>query len=184
MPVRFGSPSAKKRSERGMHMNTFKRIGFIGQIVTVIGFAAALSACGDQAASPSASATTAPAAIDNTVSPPVSSPATAATPAPTPAPASTSTSSAAPTVAPQSVTLAWTPPTQNTDGSALTNLSGYTIYYGTSASALTQKISVNSVGLTDFVVENLTAGTWYFQIVAINAAGTQSGPSSVASVTI
>ena len=29
-----------------------------------------------------------------------------------------------------SATLSWTPPTQNSDGSALTNLSGYSIYWG------------------------------------------------------
>lgn len=31
-----------------------------------------------------------------------------------------------------SATLSWTPPTKNTDGSRLTDLAGYKIYYGTS----------------------------------------------------
>ena len=30
-----------------------------------------------------------------------------------------------------SMSLSWTPPTQNTDGSALTDLAGYKLYYGT-----------------------------------------------------
>ena len=83
-----------------------------------------------------------------------------------------------------SVTLSWAAPTENTDGSALTNLAGFDIYYGSSAASLTQKISIASVGLLTYVVPNLNSGTWYFEVVAVNAAGVQSGPSSVVSVTI
>src|SRR4051812_19177215 len=36
--------------------------------------------------------------------------------------------------------LSWLAPIENTDGSKLTNLGGYTIYYGTESSALTQTI--------------------------------------------
>ena len=85
---------------------------------------------------------------------------------------------------PQSITLAWDAPTQNTDGSALTNLQGYQILYGTSAAALTQKISISTTGQQNYVVENLTSGTWYFEVIAINAAGEPSGPSSIVSVTL
>ena len=35
-----------------------------------------------------------------------------------------------------------TPPTQNTDGSALTDLAGMRVYYGTSASSLTQVLDL------------------------------------------
>ncbi len=37
-----------------------------------------------------------------------------------------------------SATITWTPPTQNTDNSSLTNLRGYRIYYGMSSSNLTR----------------------------------------------
>src|SRR4029453_5899928 len=37
-----------------------------------------------------------------------------------------------------SATLSWTPPTRNTDGTTLTNLPGYRIYYGTSSGSLTR----------------------------------------------
>jgi len=40
------------------------------------------------------------------------------------------------------------------------------------------------VGILNYVVPNLTSGTWYFEVVAVNAAGETSGPSSVVSVTI
>jgi len=53
------------------------------------------------------------------------------------------------------VTIAWSAPTDNTDGSALTNLAGYNIYYGTSANAMTTKINIATVGMLIYVVSNL-----------------------------
>jgi hypothetical protein len=81
-------------------------------------------------------------------------------------------------------TLSWTPPTRNTDGSSLTNLSGYRIYYGTSASALTKTISINSAGISTYVVSDLAPATYYFAISALSASGGESARSSVASKTV
>src|SRR5581483_12005001 len=61
-----------------------------------------------------------------------------------------------------SASLKWTAPTTNTNGSALTNLAGYYIHYGTSASAMTKTITVSSPGTTSYTISNLAAGTWYF----------------------
>ena len=61
-----------------------------------------------------------------------------------------------------SATLSWTPPTQNTDGSALTNLASYRIYYGLSEGNYPNAIALDNPGLTSFVVENLTPGTYFF----------------------
>ena len=83
-----------------------------------------------------------------------------------------------------SATLSWTPPTQNSDGSALTNLAGYQILYGRSANELSQSISVTNASLSTYLVENLTSGTWYFAVAAVNSAGVSSALSSVASKTI
>jgi hypothetical protein len=83
-----------------------------------------------------------------------------------------------------SVTLSWTAPTENTNGTALTNLAGFDIHYGNSAGAMTRKISINSVGNLSYVIDDLNAGTWYFEVYAINAFGVQSGPSSTVSTTI
>jgi hypothetical protein len=66
----------------------------------------------------------------------------------------------------------------------LTNLAGYIIYYGTSASAMTQTIDINTVGMLTYVVDNLSAGSWYFQIVAVNSAGEQSSPSATVNASI
>ena len=99
--------------------------------------------------------------------------------------ASTSSSSrTASSASADSVTLSWSAPTENTNGSALTNLAGYIIYYGTSASAMTQTIDINTVGMLTYVVGDLSAGNWYFQIVAVNAAGVESSPSATVNASI
>jgi hypothetical protein len=75
--------------------------------------------------------------------------------------------------------LMWEPPTQNTDGSALTNLAGYRIVYGASATRLTQTIQVANAGLSSYVVENLAPGTYYFAVRAYASSGAESSDSNV-----
>lgn len=79
-----------------------------------------------------------------------------------------------------SATLSWNPPTQNTDGTPLTNLSAYRIYYGTSPGNYPNQIHISNVGVTTYVVENLPAATYYFVSTAINSTGIESGFSNVA----
>jgi len=76
-----------------------------------------------------------------------------------------------------SVTLSWSAPTENTNDSALTNLAGYVIYYGNSADTMTKIIKINTVGLQTYVVSNLSSGTWFFAVTAVNASGIESGLS-------
>jgi hypothetical protein len=83
-----------------------------------------------------------------------------------------------------SATLSWTAPTQNTDGTALTNLTGYRIYYGTNSSSLTQSVTISTVGTTTYMIGSLGSGTWYFAIRAYNATGVESDLSNLASKTI
>ena len=74
-----------------------------------------------------------------------------------------------------SVTLAWQPPTQNADGSLLTDLSGYNIYVGTTSSTYDyMEIRLDNPGLTAYVVENLDPGTYYFAATAFNSSGVES----------
>ncbi|MEX2343354.1 MAG: putative Ig domain-containing protein [Steroidobacteraceae bacterium] len=83
-----------------------------------------------------------------------------------------------------SATLSWTPPTANVDGSALTDLAGYKVYYGRSSSTLDQTVSVNNPGLTRYVVENLSPAKWYFSMTSVNSRGIESLRSGTASKTI
>jgi hypothetical protein len=81
-------------------------------------------------------------------------------------------------------TLTWSPPTRNTDGSSLTNLAGYRISYGTSATSLSKVITVANPGIASYVVDGLAKGTWYFSIKAYTSSGSESSASSVASKSI
>jgi hypothetical protein len=83
-----------------------------------------------------------------------------------------------------SATLSWNVPTQNTDGSPLTNLAGYRIHYGTDATALAQSANIDTTDTTSYVVSGLSSGTWYFAITAYSTAGTESDLSNLASKTI
>jgi hypothetical protein len=80
--------------------------------------------------------------------------------------------------------LAWQIPTENTNGTALTDLSGYTIVYGTSAGALDHSVQVADVETTSYVVTGLSQGTWYFAILSNTSAGASSALSDIASTTI
>jgi hypothetical protein len=80
-------------------------------------------------------------------------------------------------------TVSWVPPTQNTDGSALTNLAGYRVVYGTSASALNQEVQLANPGATVHVISNLNSGTYYFAVKAYNTVGQESDQSGVVSKT-
>lgn len=83
-----------------------------------------------------------------------------------------------------SVTLSWVAPETNTNGTPVTNLAGYRIYYGTSSTALTQSVTVAGPGMTNYVIDNLAPGTWYFSIASYNSNGVDSIPTAIVSVTI
>ena len=83
-----------------------------------------------------------------------------------------------------SATVLWTPPTQNQDGTVLTNLAGFRIYYGNSPNALTQITSLPDPALSSHEFSNLASGTWYFAVAAYTAAGVDSELSDVVSKTI
>jgi hypothetical protein len=83
-----------------------------------------------------------------------------------------------------SATLSWQPPTTNTDGSTLTNLSGYRVSYGTISRQYDQSLSLPNAALTSVVIENLSTGTWYFSVKALTSTGVESDFSREASKTI
>ncbi|HYM43382.1 MAG TPA: fibronectin type III domain-containing protein [Steroidobacteraceae bacterium] len=83
-----------------------------------------------------------------------------------------------------SVTLTWTIPTLNTDGSQLTNLMGFKVIYGMSSTNLTQSLSIDGSTVGTCQIDNLTSGTWYFAVISVASDGTQSAPSNVLSQTI
>jgi hypothetical protein len=74
-------------------------------------------------------------------------------------------------------TLTWSAPATNSDGSQLTDLAGFKIYYGTKPGSYPQAIDVGPV--TRYQVTNLSMGTtYYFVITAYNQVGVESTPSN------
>lgn len=71
----------------------------------------------------------------------------------------------------------WVAPTTNTDGTPLTDLASYTIWYAPvgSSSSLSQKVPASATTAT---VTPAAPGTYIYDIVAVNSAGLSS-PASV-----
>jgi hypothetical protein len=87
-------------------------------------------------------------------------------------------------VATASLTVNWSAPSQNTNGTPLTNLAGYYIHYGTSPNALSQSLRISNPGITTYTISNLSPGTWYVGIQDYTSAGVESSFSNIASATI
>lgn len=86
------------------------------------------------------------------------------------------------TAAPTGVaSLSWVPPTMNTNGTALTDLAGYYVLYGTDAGALSQTLTLADPAATSTVIGGLGAGTWFFEVEAYDALGHTSAPSNMGS---
>jgi Fibronectin type III domain len=101
-----------------------------------------------------------------------------------PGPGSASTNSAPSGSGSGSVTLSWEAPTSNTNGTPITDLSGYRIYYGPSPSDLSQTVEITGVGIQTYVLDDLPSGTWYFAVMALSSSGNDSPLSNVVAETI
>lgn len=94
--------------------------------------------------------------------------------------------------APNIAVLTWEAPTTNEDGSPLTDLAGYRVYYGTTPGSYAEMEDAGMPFCEDrgavrectWVVENLDPGAWYFAVTAYDASGNESVFSNEASKTI
>jgi uncharacterized protein YjdB len=79
-----------------------------------------------------------------------------------------------------SLILSWKAPTTNTDGSSLTNLGGYKVFWGTSSGVYTTTLDVGNV--LQYALNNFAGGyTYYFAVKAYNASSVESSYSNEAS---
>jgi len=112
-----------------------------------------------------------------------SSASASASPVPAPVKPVQPTAPTAPTAS--SITLQWSAPTENTNGTALTDLGGYKIYYGTSRYQLDSVVTLTNPGLLTYVIDGLTVGTqYYFAVTALATDGTESPQSEVVAAVI
>jgi hypothetical protein len=81
-----------------------------------------------------------------------------------------------------SVALAWVPPSTRTDGSSLdlSELAGYRVYMGTTASDLQQIVDLADSSINEYVVENLDSGDYYFAVTTYDTDGNESSFSNIA----
>lgn len=82
------------------------------------------------------------------------------------------------------VQLTWSPPGQTEDGSSLTDLAGYRIYYGSEPGVFDRVVELPDPSATGYSVENLAAGTWYFRVTAYDADNNESRPAPEVSKSI
>lgn len=83
-----------------------------------------------------------------------------------------------------SATVRWSAPSTNTDGSALQNLAGFRVLYGTDPNQLTQKLELPGASLRSVQIEELKPGTYYFAVKAYNTTAKESTAAPVVWKTI
>ena len=157
-------------------MQKAERVGRLVCLTLLGSTALALAGCGNDDSGISSAATSS-ASTDTT-----STPTTVADQAPTGG--STTSSATPPPLSSSSIAFSWVPPTENSNGSPLTNLAGYKIHYGTVSQDYTQVVAVNNPSLNRYVLDSLPSGTYYFAITAYNSAGTESTLSGEISATL
>jgi len=75
------------------------------------------------------------------------------------------------------VTLSWVAPTENVDGSALTDLAGYRVYYGTGSRSYTTMRDVPGASTTSTSL-TLSSGDYYVAMTALDGEGNESAYSN------
>ena len=81
-------------------------------------------------------------------------------------------------------TLTWLAPEANADGSALTDLAGYRIYYGNVSGQYDRQLDISGAGTMSAVIDNLSQGSWYFAATALNSSGLESALSNEVQKTV
>lgn len=72
------------------------------------------------------------------------------------------------------ITLKWDPPVENEDGSRLTDLTGYRLYWGPRERPFENRIDIDSPDTTSYVLEDLPNGEWHLAISAVTERGLES----------
>ena len=72
------------------------------------------------------------------------------------------------------VELTWVAPTNNEDGTALSDLAGYKLYYGRVGEGLSESDEILNANATSYLLEGIDSGNWRFVVTAFNFAGQES----------
>ena len=90
------------------------------------------------------------------------------------------------TVSTGSFALEWTAPVSRTDGSplSLSEISGFHVYYGTSAGRYTKKADIADGSAQGITLTNLPVGTYYVVMTTYDDSGLESGYSAMVTKTV
>lgn len=82
--------------------------------------------------------------------------------------------------------LSWTAPVENSDGTplALSEITGYRVYHGTTSTNLSLSEVINDSSITSNTITNLPSGTHYFAVTVYTTSGVESEFSNVVSKVI
>lgn len=70
--------------------------------------------------------------------------------------------------------VSWVAPTTTADGSSLTNLAGFKLYYGTASGAYTKTIVISDPFQTSYELNDFPPGVYYFAVTAFDSLGEES----------
>ena len=76
--------------------------------------------------------------------------------------------------------MSWTAPTLNEDGTTLTDLDGYKLYWGTTPGNYPNSVTIDNESVTTYIVDSLAPGTYEFVATSFNTAGVESRYSGAA----
>ncbi|SDW28213.1 hypothetical protein SAMN04487960_10264 [Marinobacter mobilis] len=93
----------------------------------------------------------------------------------------TETGTATETQPANSALLSWTAPLTRVNGESLAmgEIAGFEVVYGTSADSLDTSLAIGDASVDELLVDELTAGTWYFAIRTLDTDGNRSALSEV-----
>lgn len=82
------------------------------------------------------------------------------------------------------VRISWIAPTTSEDGSALSDLAGFEVHYGTTSGVYTNSVDVANPEATSYTFEDMASGTYYFSVRAYDEDGAYSEYSAEVSVEV
>jgi hypothetical protein len=78
----------------------------------------------------------------------------------------------------------WQAPTRNEDGSNLTDLAGYWLYWGRNSRDYTGRVRIWNASQTQYRPEQLSSGDYFVAVTALNRDGEESGYSNEARIDV
>jgi hypothetical protein len=173
-----------QKAERGFGSGRIVWIAVLGSL------GVALAGCGSNESGSSTAATSTTSTSTTGSTPPTAADSGTSTSGSSTTSGSTTTTGSAGSTPPStpvagtSLTLGWVAPTQNSNGTPITDLAGYKIHYGTTSANYTKVVAVSNPSLSRYVLDSLESGTYFFAITAYNSKGIESTLSGEISATM